>query len=194
MTTNSSPDRATIPQGFAPRSGPRPLTRAGTPHQQLDQNSPPALQEVLWSQMLTLSHIHPGRSTIALGDARALHLDRSVALGPTSAFAPDGGTEFAHLHGPGDGSLHVTLPPTLALAAIESGWAEFHPVVLAGWAPPTTVMIYGPRDLDEVAAVFNFVLLSHTFARGLDATRVPSNSSDAHSPQQPTKEKNGELS
>lgn len=116
--------------------------------------------------MVSLPNVRPGGSVIALEDCRALHLDRSVALGPPQAFAPDGGTEFAHLHGVEDGSLHLNLPEEFAAAAIAAGWAEFHPVVLAGWAEPSLVMIYGPRDNDEVDTVFSFVQASLAYGRG----------------------------
>ena len=115
--------------------------------------------------MQDLPYVSPGQSVIA-GRVRALHLDRRAAHGPREAFAPDGGTEFAHLHGVRDGSLHLTLPPATARAAIAAGWAEFHPVVLAGLSDISLVMIYGPRDSDELETVFRFVELSHAYATG----------------------------
>ena len=108
----------------------------------------------------------PAGGVIA-GNVKALHLDSSVARGPRQAFAPDGGTEFAHLHGADDGSLHLTLPPAAAQAAIAAGWAEFHPVVRAGLSDVSLVMIYGPRDPNELEIVFRFVELSHAYAAGL---------------------------
>ena len=149
-----------------PRPGPRPHVRPGTPHQQLDQLAPPPLQEALWSRMVALPYVRAGGSVISLPDTRALHLAPAVARGPREAFAPDGGTEFAHLHGVADGSLHMNLPPATAAAAIAAGWAEWHPVVIWGWVPRTLVMIYGPRDPGEVDIVFDFVRLSHAFASG----------------------------
>lgn len=38
--------------------------------------------------------------------------------------------------------MHVALPPDVAREAIASGWAEVHPVSLAGMAPENIVMIY----------------------------------------------------
>ncbi len=60
------------------RSGGRPTARPVTPHQQLDQNAPTALQEVLWSKMRALPHVTTGRSVISLPDTRALHLAAGV--------------------------------------------------------------------------------------------------------------------
>jgi hypothetical protein len=135
------------------------------PHQQLDQNAPPPLQEALWQRMTSLEGCRPGRSGVSLPDSRALHLDASFALGPEEAFMV--GTEFAHLHGPADGSLHVTLPPAVAADAVERGWAEPHPLARAGIAPASLVMLYGPRDEAELETVWRLVETSYAFARGM---------------------------
>lgn len=152
---------------IVPRPGPRPRTSRTTPHTQLEQNAPAPVQRLLWSRMVALPNVTPGPSLIAGGRTRALHLDRSVAHGPVGAFAPDGGTEFAHLHGLHDGSLHLNLPVDLAEEVIAAGWGEYHPVVLAGWEPRTLVMVYGPRDEAEVETVMGLVRISRAFGAGV---------------------------
>ncbi|MFI7067584.1 luciferase family protein [Kribbella sp. NPDC050124] len=154
-----------MPSTIAQRPGERPHTFPRTPHQQLDQIAPIALQETLWARMIGLPDVSPGPSGISLPDTRALHLDPRVAHGPQTAFVPTGGTEFAHLHGPGDGSLHLTLPEETAAEAIRQGWAELHPIVGLGY-PPVIVMIYGPRDEAECDTIWHFITLSYDFARG----------------------------
>src|SRR3981081_769124 len=91
-----------------PRSGNRPTTALAMPHQQLDQTPPIALQEELWRRMTGLKGVRPGRRGVSLPESRALHLDPQVAHGASDAFLV--GTEFAHLHGAQDGSLHLMLP------------------------------------------------------------------------------------
>lgn len=150
------------------RSGPRPEARPVIPHQQLTQNAPAALQEELWVRMAGLPHVRTGASTISIPDTRALHLDPEFAAGPPAAFAP-GSTEFAHLHGVSDGSLHVNLPESIAADAIDKGWAESHPAVLMGLFPPNLVMLYGPRDEVELEIVWSLVQASHAFAIGTTA-------------------------
>jgi hypothetical protein len=147
------------------RPGSRPAARPVTPHQQLTQNAPAALQDQLWQRMAGLPHVRTGASTISLPDTRALHLDPRHAAGPPAAFVP-GSTEFGHLHGVGDGSLHVCLPEPIAAAAIEKGWAELHPAVRMGLFPPTLVMLYGPRDEAELETVWDLVQASYAFAAG----------------------------
>jgi Family of unknown function (DUF5519) len=149
-----------------PRPGGRPEARPGNPHQQLTQNAPADLQERLWQRMTGLDHVRTGRSVISLPDTRALHLEPQYAGGPATAFTP-GSTEFAHLHGVDDGSLHLCLPEDQAVDAIAQGWAEYHPAVLMGMLPPTLVMVYGPRDDAELDVVAGFVERSYAYARGL---------------------------
>jgi len=146
------------------RSGDRPTTGPEMPHQQLDQTAPPELQEELWQRMAGLEGVRTGRSGISLPDTRALHLDPALALGPPEAFLTE--NEFAHLHGSSDGSLHAVLPPDVVAQAIESGWAEFHPLARRRMLPAAIVMIYGPRDEAELETVWQLVKIGYAFARG----------------------------
>ena len=61
--------------------------------------------------------------------------------------------------------MHAILPPELANAAIDAGWAEMHPVARRGLIPPTAVMLFAPRDADEVEVVKGLLSASHEFAR-----------------------------
>lgn len=162
MTAQTDAD--VVDQNLPTRSGRRPTTGPEIPHQQLDQTAPAELQEKLWHRMATLEGIRTGRSGISLPQTRALHLHPALALGPREAFMV--GSEFAHLHGATDGSLHATLPRDVAAQAIERGWAEFHPLVRPGIIPATHVMIYGPRDEAELETVWQLVEISYAFARG----------------------------
>ncbi len=146
------------------RSGVRPTTGPAMPHQQLDQNAPPSLQEELWQRMTQLEGVQVGGSHVSLPDSRALHLDPQLARGPADAYML--GTEFVHLHGPADGSLHAMLPPAVAREAVEKGWAELHPMAQQGFAPSHLVMIYGPRDDAELEIVWRLVEAGYSFARG----------------------------
>jgi hypothetical protein len=115
--------------------------------------------------MASLAHVRPGPSALSLPATRALHLDPRIAAGPPGAYAP-GTTEFAHLHGAADGSLHLSLPEDVATEAIHTGWAELHPIARQGMHPPTLVMLYGPRDQVELEIIWQLVQISYAFARG----------------------------
>lgn len=142
------------------RQGDKPRTTPSNPHEQLDQNAPPEWQEALWAGMLRLPDVEQRSSGIAPPGSRALWTRHPAPEG-RSAFMI--GREFVHLHPQYDGSLHAVLSPEDADEAIAAGWAERHP--LAGrFAPISAVMIFGPRDADELAVVLELVQRSHAWA------------------------------
>ena len=144
------------------RPGPPPAMRRPTaerpgPHQQLSQIAPRELQEALFALGRSLPGVTTGRSLVSLPGARAFFLDPDLAHGPEAAF--QAGAEFAHIHAPFDGSLHVTLPDEVAREAIARGWGEPHPLQKG-------LLIYGPRDQHELAVAWQLLRVSHVFACG----------------------------
>jgi hypothetical protein len=95
--------------------------------------------------------------------ARAFHFPSSSSTAPEAFMV---GREFAHLHPPSDGSLHLVLPPDLVDDVIENGWAERHPLAGRHGLPANIVMVYGPRDDDELTVVEDLLQASHTLAAG----------------------------
>ena len=77
------------------------------------------------------------------------------------------GREFAHIHPMPDGSLHVALPPEVAQEAIGKGWAEQHPVARMGYIPQNVVMIYAPRNAQEIEVVAGLVVEAYRYASGV---------------------------
>jgi hypothetical protein len=146
------------------RPGPRPRTTPTNPHTQLTQNAPSDLQERLFASAGSLDGVVVGPSAVSVPGARAFHLPAS-AQSARQAFMV--GREFAHLHPPSDGSLHMALPPDVVDAVIENGWAERHPLAGRHGLPANIVMVYGPRDDEELAVVEDLVRASHRFASGL---------------------------
>ena len=49
---------------------------------------------------------------------------------------------------------------------VRKGWAEQHPVARTGRIPPNVVMIYAPRDEEEVGVVAGLVEEAHRYAGG----------------------------
>lgn len=148
------------------RPEPRPHATATNPHVQLDQNAPPELQERLFERARDLPGVQVEPSMISVPGARAFVLaEEAAAGGPAEAFMI--GREFAHLHPPSDGSLHMMLPLDLARTVEEQGWGEQHPVARMGLIPPTAMMVYGPRDKGELEIVWDILRASHGFAAGV---------------------------
>ena len=155
----------TSPTMLPVRSGERPRTTPTNPHTQLDQQpEDPSLRATLAGRLFSLPDVEERATVISVPGARALWLRDDVPAGPREAFMLE--REFAHLHPGADQSLHATLPPDLAEAAIEAGWAELHPVARMGYIPATTVMLYAPRNAEEFDVVFGLLLASYRFAGG----------------------------
>lgn len=155
---------SSIRPSLAPRDGEPPLTtRPGGglvfPHQQVTQLAPIELQDHLVARVSTLAFLRIGDSCVSVPGARAFSLHETHANGPGEAFQC--GTEFAHVHPPGDGSLHMTLPPAVYEAVLDARWGEPHPV-------SGTMLVFGPRDRPELDTVWQLVLCSYRFALGED--------------------------
>jgi len=148
-----------------PRAGSRPRTTPSNPHTQLDQQPEDrTLREELAARLWSLPDVEERPTVISVPGARALWLRDGVTAGPPEAFMLE--REFAHLHPGHDQSLHATLPPDLAGAAIAAGWAELHPVARLGYIPATTVTLYAPRNWDELEIIHGLLLASYRFAGG----------------------------
>jgi luciferase-like monooxygenase len=146
------------------RSGSRPRTTPTNPHAQLEQNPERQVVEELARRVFALPGVEERPSAISVPGARALWLRDDVPAGPPEAFMI--GREFAHIHPMPDGSLHAALPPEVAQEAVEKGWAEQHPVARMGYIPQNVVMIYAPRNAEEIEVVAGLVVEAYRYAGG----------------------------
>jgi hypothetical protein len=107
----------------------------------------------------------PHRSLVSLPCSQALLFDT-----PDSTHRCFIGTEFAHVHGKQDGSLHLVLSEADAALVLERGWGELH--LMAGQRlrdlslPNGLIMIYAPRTMDEIVTVLRIVRASWAYAKG----------------------------
>ena len=143
------------------RAGQRPTTTPTNPHTQLDQLAPQALQEQVFAFAKGLAGVALGRSHVSVPGTRAFHLPGCSHSRP-GAFLM--GQEFAHLHPPSDGSLHMVLPFDIVERVITNGWAESHPLAGKHGLPGNIVMVYGPRDQSELSVVNDLIRTAHDFA------------------------------
>jgi hypothetical protein len=152
-----------LPDDFPARRGPRPTTTNVNPHTQLDQNAPIELQDRLRDHALSLPGVRRGRSNVSVPGAVAFFLDDP----PEPAAVPDlFGGEWGHIHPHYDGSLHLSVPTPDAERLIELGWAEYHTSVERGLVPPIVIMLYGPRDEEELAVAERVVEIAYLAAGG----------------------------
>lgn len=146
------------------RSGARPGVSWRIPQQQVTAQAPTALQERLAVAVAALDGVVVGPSHISVPGTRAFLA--TAPRGDSADFLVPSAGEFAHLHAPHDGSLHLALPPDLATDVVVQGWGQMHPLagtrLTAGF-----VMVYGPRDDAELEIVLAIVRTSHQRALGL---------------------------
>jgi hypothetical protein len=146
------------------RSGSRPKTTPTNPHTQLEQIPEREVVDELATRVFALPGVEERPSAISVPGARALWLREELPAGPQEAFMI--GREFAHIHPMPDGSLHAALPPEVAQEALRKGWAEQHPVARMGYIPQNVVMIYAPRDAQEIEIVARLVDEAYRYASG----------------------------
>jgi phospholipase/carboxylesterase len=109
-----------------------------------------------------IPHVVEGRSQVSPVSSRALLLDDMVIpLGRETSLAPEPPVEPAHLHGVTDTSVHLCIPADHAAQVCRLGWGEPH-----GYADHSSeIMVYGPRDADELQVVVGLLHESVDFAR-----------------------------
>jgi hypothetical protein len=154
-----------VTTGLPLRASARPRTTPSNPHTQLDQQpTNPAIANQLAERAFALPDVEERPSAISVPGARALWLREGVPAGPREAFMI--GREFAHLHPAPDVSLHLNLPPKWVDHVLAQSWGEFHPMATRGLIPATTVMVYAPRNAEELEVVIRILRVSHYFASG----------------------------
>ncbi|WP_459384590.1 luciferase domain-containing protein [Arthrobacter humicola] len=160
-----------LPDGTLPRrAGQRPTVSWTIPQEQRTDNAPVDLQEKLFARISSLAGVSTSQSVISVPGARGLMI-KPAPDAPKDAFLVPSAGEFAHQHPSHDGSLHLALPPKLAADAIAKGWAVAHPLAGIRLAQGM-VMVYGPRDENELHVVAAMVETSHAYATGPDADRL----------------------
>ena len=149
-------------QRLARRRGERPQTAGTGPHRQLTQQATPERWGRLVFEALRIPHVVEGRSSVSPVSSRALLIDDvHDPLTPETSLAPVPPVEPAHLHGVTDTSVHLCLPVDRAAQVCDLGWGEPH-----GHADHATeIMVYGPRDDEELHIVLGLLRESVSFAR-----------------------------
>ena len=146
------------------RFGPRPHTSDRAPHQQLDQNPSPEIYESFKNRAFDFPFVEQRPSIISVPGAEALWLIDPHAQGCRESFMR--GNEFAHVHPPDDGSMHMMLPLECVRELLRKDWGEAHPLVSQGIIPETAVMVFGPRNKAEIGTVLKILATSYDFATG----------------------------
>ncbi len=147
------------------RENPRPETTDCVPHIQIDVVAVPELSAELLQRVSKIAGVDLRGTVVGRSGSTGFRLHEEVKLVRPGAIVR--GREFAHLHP--DGSLHASLPPELAVKAIEAGWAIHHPWAAKKRGLKGFVMIYTPVSKDELEVVFHLIMESYGFVTGKDA-------------------------
>lgn len=145
------------------RTGEPPETSTGEPPRQLTQRASPELWGRLVYEATRLPHVREGRTPQCADDARALIVaDRDAPAVPEATLAPGGAVEPVRMHGVHDTSIHLVLPRWRAYQVCADGWGIPRPL----GDTAAEVLVFGPRDVAEVAVVVGLIAESIAFARG----------------------------
>jgi phospholipase/carboxylesterase len=151
-------------QTLPPRRGQRPPMTPANPQEQLDQFPEDwSVIEELLAFAFSLEDVVEQATRIAPEGSRALTLPAPTNA-DRNAFLID--REFAHVHNPPVGSMHMTLPEPFRAVAIDKGWAVRHPFAITNRGTPDAVFVYAPRDREELQWAKLLLEISHAYARG----------------------------
>ncbi len=147
------------------RAGQPPRMTPANPQEQLEQFPQDwSVIEQLGAFAFLLADVKEAPTQIAPPGSRALTLEPAHATREREAFMVD--LEFAHIHNPPIGSMHLTLPPVLREAAASKGWVLRHPLAVRGMVSPDVVFAFAPRDTGELVAAKVLLSAAHAYATG----------------------------
>jgi hypothetical protein len=149
------------------RTGPTPQTSIEGPQSQLTENSSPELWGRLIHLAITEHNVIEGISSVSLRSSRAIFFrDLHETKVPWTSLAPAGKQlEPVHIHGVHDTSIHLCLPTDRAQELVALGWGVMRPHSDFD----TEILVYGPRDKEELRIVLGFIRESLTVARALNS-------------------------
>jgi len=143
------------------RKGKRPVTIRGPLHVQCSNHGDDRLLRQLVKEVVAWPGIEPNPLPVASADLVSIQVGEDVANDDLSAFIA--GREFGRVHF-GTPTIYLTLPLSCAHWTIVRGWAEPHYSSSFGLVPPGVMVIYTPRDEQEVAVCRWLFRVSYTSA------------------------------
>jgi hypothetical protein len=150
--------------GLPARKGPRPQTSRGPLHIQCNGYGDSRYVNQLVSQVFTWPHVEPSPSLVSPPDTIGIHLAEIAATDEPSAFLT--GREFGRVL-LGTPTMYLALPLVCAHWAIVRGWAEPHYLASFGLMPAGAVIVYTPRDEQELRVCDLLFSQSYRFACSL---------------------------
>jgi hypothetical protein len=147
--------------GLPAREGERPKTINGPLHVQCNGHGESKYLKQLLNDVLSWPYIEPMPRNPHDLDKVSIRLQEIAATDDSSAFISD--TEFARvlLESP---TIILVLPLVSAHWAIVKGWAEPHYLQSLGLMPAGTLIVYTPRNREELEVCYSLFFESYYFA------------------------------
>ncbi|PGH07965.1 hypothetical protein GX51_01405 [Blastomyces parvus] len=153
------------------RIGSRPEVVGIAPQRQMTDRGPKGIYAALTATIKELSLRHP--DSLFLGVSRFEKHNTGLFSLPRCQSHLTCNGEICHSHAY-DGSMHLTLHPADVKTIIEKGWGERHPLARESWwwrfrfVPPTFVLIYSPRTMEELRCVTQIIYAASWWISGID--------------------------
>jgi hypothetical protein len=143
------------------RNGPRPKTIRGPLHIQCDGHGDPKYLNQIVDDALSWPHIVPLPSSASHGNIIPLRLEGFAATNKSALFITPG--EFARIL-VGARTIYLVLPLISAHWVIVRGWAEPHYLQSFGLIPAGSLVVYTPRDKEELSVCYSLLFASYHHA------------------------------
>ena len=147
------------------RRGRRPKTVRGPLHIQCNQHGDLKYLNQLVDEVLTWPYIESAEPFVSRSNTIPIRLKEMAASNDPSAFITD--REFARVF-LGVPTIYLDLPLLCAYRAIVRGWAEPHYLGSQGLMPAGTVVVYTPKDVEELAICSFLFSESYHLGREID--------------------------
>jgi hypothetical protein len=149
------------PRNLPARRGKRPTTLRGPLHVQCSDNGEEGLLRELVQEVGAWSNVEAGPFPIGSAEAVSFRVEEDLANDDLSIFIT--GREFGRVLF-GAPTIYLTLPLSCAHRAVVRGWAEPHFYVSFGLVSPGVVVVYTPRDEEEMVICRSLLWMSYNFA------------------------------
>jgi hypothetical protein len=153
--------RAFASEGLPARKGTRPKTMVGPLHLQCNGHGDPKYLNQLVRDVLTWPHIDATPSSLNPPNTICFRLEETATNSDPSAFIS--AREFARVI-LGVPTIVLALPLQWAHWAIVRGWAEPHYLRSFGFMPAGAVILYTPKNREELDVCYFFFSESYRFA------------------------------
>lgn len=143
------------------RKGSRPTTIVGPLHIQCNGHGDQKYLNQLVENVLSWPHIQTPASFVSPPGIISIQLEERAVTSDSSAFISD--REFARVL-LGAPTIYLALPLVSAHWAIVRGWTEPHYLRSFGLMPAGAVLVYTPKDRDELAVCYSLFSEAYQFA------------------------------